>query len=192
MSRPDIFDLVEEVERQKKAPVNNNRDSDQDIDDLFSMLDEVEKGGFATIDEVRAKVNDINGNDYVNIKQEPISKSLRNKRPLLPRNYGEYDTRFECFKRLIEGVSYEGNSSEYIGGHREALEKYYQDASVNSQNLQLTMGRVNDEINNFGPRNTVYAKGYYDGLFYVLQALTKSKELLMSKITVRLNKALRN
>jgi hypothetical protein len=61
------------------------------------------------------------------------------------------------------------------------LEKYYGDAYQNSKDLYVIEARVNDEINRFNS-NGVYEKGYYDGLAYILKALKRSKELLMSRI----------
>lgn len=157
----DMFKLVEEVEKQHKL----------NIDEIFSDLDSVKT-------EETAK------------KQERVYtyKSVTDpgmvSKPLIPDEIGAYDTRFEAFRGVIEHVSYgTSNVNAYVEGHRDALEKYYKDAYNNSRDLYVIEARVNDEINRNSSHASLYEKGYYDGLVYVLKALKRSKELLMMKIS---------
>ena len=70
------------------------------------------------------------------------------------------------------------------------LEKYYKDAYNNSKDLYVIEARVSDEIQKNVSHSQLYEKGYYDGLVYTLQALNKSKELLISKINRLINSRL--
>ena len=104
-------------------------------------------------------------------------------RPRIPDNIGQYQTRFECFRGIIEHVDYQGQKiNVYVEGHKDALEKYYADAYQNSNDLYVIEARVNDELSRSVSHSGLREKGYYDGLNYVLMALKRSKELLMSRI----------
>ncbi len=160
----DMFKLVEEVEKQKKM----------DIDDIFSNLDSV-KNEEVRREEVKAKT------------YESTSDPNLVSRPRIPSDLGGYDTRFECFKCIIENVSYgTRNVNAYVEGHKDALEKYYGDAYQNRKDLYVIEARVNDEINKTVSHEQLYDKGYYDGLAYVLKALKRSKELLMQRISAEM------
>ena len=52
--------------------------------------------------------------------------------------------------------------------------------------LAIAIGLV-DEINRYSSRTHLYEKGYYDGMFYILMALKKSKELLMATLNREIN-----
>ena len=162
----DIFKLVEEVENQKKAS----------LDDIYSMLDDVKND--SSVIDVQPKV-------YSEQPQTTVSSAARPtkvQKPSLPKTV-TFDTRFECFKSLIEGVDYGvDNSPEYVEGHKKALEHVYQDAYNNPKDLYVVEARVNDEINRMVTKNTLYLKGYYDGLFYALKTLRQSKTLSMDKV----------
>ena len=162
MTRKDIdmFRLVEEVEKQKKM----------DIDDIFSSLDSV-KNEELRKEEEAPKV-------YTgNVEPQRIT------RPRIPDNIGQYQTRFECFRGIIENVDYQSQTiNVYVEGHRDALEKYYADAYQNSNDLYVIEARVSDELSRSVSHSGLREKGYYDGLNYVLMALKRSKELLMSRI----------
>ena len=177
MTNQDIFQLVEEVEKQKKAT----------LDDIYSMLDEVEKDSPSVVD-VKAKVQ---SSEPVNISATTPKTSSKVYKPSLPKTV-TFDTRFECFKALIEGVDYgENNSPQYVEGHRQALDHVYQDAFNNQKDLYVVEARVNDEINRTTSKNTLYLKGYYDGLFYALKTLRQSKSLSMDKVAKMLQSTLR-
>ena len=161
MDNYDIFKIVEEVEKQRTM----------NIDDIFSTLDSV-KDGVETAETVRPQSSKIS-----------TSTTSLIKKPSMPQEIGAFDTRFEAFKGIVEHVEYGSNSvNEYINGHKDALQKYYQDAYTNSKDLYVTEARVNDEINKYSSRSHLYEKGYYDGMFYILKALKRSKELLMERL----------
>ena len=156
----DMFKLVEQVEKQKKM----------DIDDIFSNLDSVRN------EEVRKE--ETTARVYASVNDPSMIS-----RPRVPDKIGQYNTRFEAFRGIIEHVYYgTQNVNAYVEGHRDALEKYYGDAYQNSKDLYVIEARVNDELNRFNSHSGLYEKGYYDGLAYVLKALRRSKELLMSRI----------
>ncbi len=163
----DMFKLVEEVEKQKAM----------DIDAIFSDLDSVKNEEIST---VKKKV----------YTSQTSTSAVVNK-PRIPDQIGSYQTRFEAFRGVIEHVYYGvSNANVYVEGHRDALEKYYKDAYNNSKDLYVIEARVNDEINRYGTHSQLYEKGYYDGLFYVLKALKRSKELLMTKLNSEINRNL--
>ncbi len=164
MDKYDMFKLVEEVEKQRSM----------NIDDIFQILDNV-KNEVATEEEKPHTGHTSAAN--VNII----------KKPGIPDDIGAYDTRFECFKGIVEHVSYSSGNNEYVEGHKDALQKYYKDAYTNSCDLYVTEARVNDEINRYSARTHLYEKGYYDGMFYILKALKKSKELLMATLNREIN-----
>ncbi|MBR5341413.1 MAG: hypothetical protein IK151_05755 [Erysipelotrichaceae bacterium] len=161
----DMFKLVEEVEKQKTL----------NIDDIFSDLDSV-KNEEIKKEEVKTR----------SFTSSP-DPSLISK-PIIPNSIGDWTTRFEAFRGIIEHVSYgTSNVNAYVEGHKDALEKYYRDAYNNSKDLYVIEARVNDEINRYNSHAQLYEKGYYDGLVYVLKALKRSKELLMAKINTAIN-----
>ncbi len=163
----DMFKLVEEVERQKAM----------DIDAIFSDLDSVKNEEVTT---VKKKVYASDTNTTATVSK-----------PRIPDQIGSFETRFEAFRGVIEHVYYGvSNVNVYVEGHRDALEKYYKDAYNNSKDLYVIEARVNDEINRYGTHSQLYEKGYYDGLFYVLKALKRSKELLMTKLNSEINRNL--
>ena len=163
----DMFKLVEEVEKQKAM----------DIDAIFSDLDSVKNEEVTT---VKKKVYASDTNTTATVSK-----------PRIPDQIGSFETRFEAFRGVIEHVYYGvSNVNVYVEGHRDALEKYYKDAYNNFKDLYVIEARVNDEINRYGTHSQLYEKGYYDGLFYVLKALKRSKELLMTKLNSEINRNL--
>lgn len=178
MSNQDIFKLVQEVENQKRAS----------LDDIYQMLDDTSKdNNESSVIDVKAKVNQVSDPQYaLNIKL-PTGNSSKIYLPSFPVQV-TFDTRFDCFKALIEGINYgRENAFEYVGAHRQALEDVYRDAYNNSKDLYVIEARVNDEINRTISKNTIREKGYYDGLMYALKAIRKSKTLMIDKITNILN-----
>ena len=157
----DMFKLVEEVENQKKL----------NVDDIFDVLDTVKDEDF--VDTV-----------VHTPRYEKVSEVKTITKPTIPVNFGNYDTRFEAFRGIIEHVSYGTDVvNVYVEGHRDALQKYYKEAYDNSKDLYVIEARVSDEIQKNVSHSQLYEKGYYDGLVYTLQALNKSKELLIDKIS---------
>ena len=169
MDNYDIFKIVEEVEKQRSM----------NIDDIFTILDSVKDDKDTSTVEEKPQQHEYKS-------EAPSAKLI--KKPTVPEQFGDYDTRFDAFKGIVEHVSYgDSSNSEYVDGHKVALQKYYQDAYNNSKDLYVTEARVNDEINKYGSRTLLYEKGYYDGMFYILKAIKKSKELLMSKLNKEIN-----
>ncbi|MCR4856122.1 MAG: hypothetical protein K5908_08115 [Erysipelotrichaceae bacterium] len=160
----DMFKLVEQVEKQKKM----------DIDDIFSTLDSVK--------DEEDRREEVKVHTYTSTSDPSLVS-----RPRIPDKLGAFDTRFECFRCIIENVSYgTKNVNAYVEGHKDALEKYYGDAYQNSKDLYVIEARVNDELNKYNSHSALYDKGYYDGLAYVLKALKRSKELLMQRISAEM------
>lgn len=178
----DIFKLVQEVEKQKRAS----------LDDIYKMLDDAQTSSSneESVVDVKAKVNQSASSlSTLNIKSD-IIPSNRIQMPTFPSQV-TFDTRFDCFKALIEGVNYGyENSPEYVGAHIRALEDVYQDAFNNAKDLYVTEARVNDEINRTISKTTIREKGYYDGLMYALKAIRKSKSLMIDKVVNILNNSL--
>ena len=173
----DIYKLVEEVERQKRAS----------LEDIYAMLDEE---GNDDVAEVKAKVNSSAAVSLssLNINTKNVSTSRRSKASF-PDSV-TFDTRFDCFKALIEGVQYEGDNYEYINAHKKALEDVYQEAFNNTKDLYVVESSVNNQINRITSKVSVAQKGYYDGLTYALKAIRKSKNYSMKKIAEMLDKSL--
>ena len=93
------------------------------------------------------------------LRREEILEDYIQK-PVIPDQIGNYTTRFEAFKGIIEHVSYGTNNSiTYVEGHKDALEKYFKDAYNNSKDLYVIEARVNDEINRYNTHNQVYEIG---------------------------------
>ena len=182
MSNQDIFKIVQEVEKQKRAS----------LDELYEMLDDAQNvNSDKSVVDVKAKVNQaIEPANLLNIRSNVIP-STRISLPSFPPQV-TFDTRLDCFRALIEGVNYgKENSLEYVNAHRQALEDVYRDASNNAKDLYVIEARVNDEINRTISKTTIAEKGYYDGLMYALKAIRKSKTMMMDKIVNILNNSLK-
>ena len=166
----DMFKLVQELEKQAES--NDNSSS---VDAIFNTLDSIKNGEVSYVKQEVPRFTN-------------TSEVRRVSKPSLPDNIGAYDTRFEAFKGIIEHVSYDTiDVNAYVEGHKTALEKYYKEAYENSKDLYVVEARVNDEITKYTSRTHLYEKGYYDGMFYVYNALKKSKELLMGKVNKEIN-----
>ena len=164
----DMFKLVQEVKKQKSM----------NIDDIFSNLDSI-------------KNEEVKTNEDRYAKSAATSSVNLIRKPTIPDEIGAYHTRFEAFKGIIEHVDYgSSNATDYVQGHSDALEYYFKDAYTNAKDLYVVEARVNDEINKFSSRAQLYQKGYYDGLFYVLKALKRSKELIMTILNREINSKL--
>lgn len=159
----DMFKLAEEVEKQKKEAAAS-------LDDIFSDLDNVTK------------------NQPYTIKEEVAPKVIK---PSIPGNISDYTTRYEAFKAIIEAVSYgTNNAEEYVKGHSDALEQYSVDVFKHRANLTDYEILLNRQIAEYPSRYKLYEKGYYDGMFYVLKAIKRSKELAMDNLVKELRKEL--
>lgn len=165
--------------------------------DMFKLIAELEKQNQKTnVDDIFNDLDSVKNEDYVyTAVQAPRYAHTQDiktiRKPSLPLTVENYDTRFEAFKSIIEHVHYGTDEvNGYVEGHRDALEKYYKDAYNNSKDLYVIEARVSDEIQKNVSHSQLYEKGYYDGLVYTLQALNKSKELLISKINRLINSRL--
>lgn len=154
------------------------------IDQIYGMLDEIKEDGDASsLDNIRQTVSSsYNRTDSgLNFSSREVNtgKSYVVKKPVVPADIGDYDSRYDYFIAYLSAVDYGNNNSpDYMSGHMAALEKYYNDAQANKKDLTLVEARLNDEVNEASsvPRTTIYEKGYYDGLYYVIRSLKKSKE----------------
>lgn len=177
MAQTDIYKLVEELNRNKI----NKQDK---IEDIFSLLDEMKD------DDIKINLSFEyelpRGNEQVTLaKLKDNIGSTVHKKPTFPTRIADYNTRLECFINILAAVNYgTNNNKEYVDAHKKVLEKYYTIASNNAKDLYIVEGQVKDEINEYKDANKkeMYMLGHYDGLYYVLKALNRSKELLTERI----------
>ncbi len=159
----DMFKLAEEVEKQKKQ-------AEMSLDDIFSDLDNVTK------DQVYTP------------KPENTQRVIK---PSIPNRIGDYTTRYEAFKGIIENVSYgTNNAEEYVRGHRDAVEQCSTEAYKHRKNISVYEDMLNRQLAEYPSRYKLYEKGFYDGMFYVLKAIKRSKELAMDNLVKELRKEL--
>lgn len=187
-NQTNIFDLVEEVNRNKGR---TSISKDKEMNDIFSMLDEVKKDNNISIDRVRSAVN-----SYSSSKQEDNSDSIRNnsnlvRKPVVPSNVTNWDKYSECIVAYLNSVDYgPDNSYEYVKGHNKALSKYKEELLNNHKDIYVVEGHVNDELNSSLSKASIEDKGYYDGLFYVLKSIKKAKEDTNNKVVNKLKEKL--
>lgn len=185
----NIFDLVEEVNKEKKK---SSIQREKEMNDIYSMLDDIKKDNNVSIDDVREKINNYTSektNTAINDKLENYSNTV--KKPEVPSSIDNYDKYSECVLAFITAVDYgTNNSRQYVEGHKEALEKYYSEIKNNHKDIYVVEGRINEEINSYSSKSSLRDKGYYDGLFYVHKSLKKAKELLTGKVNNLLVKKL--
>lgn len=155
MSNKNIFDIVDQMEKNKKE--SNN------IDDIFSMLDDV------------TKENDV-------IDNKPSNNGTV-KKPEIPNKIMNYKKFSECFRNILNACDYgENNAADYVKGHKEAINKYKQSIDLYALDLNVLIDKLNNEIGQYESSGNLYSKGYYDGLFYCLKAYQKAKDLISDKI----------
>ncbi|MBQ6367239.1 MAG: hypothetical protein IJJ30_01660 [Erysipelotrichaceae bacterium] len=162
------------------------------LDEVFSELDKNLTSNESQ-EELLKRVLSYNSGNSINYRTNYNSRVV--KRPSLPtvNQIGEFSGRYDCFQKLLMNVDYgPNNSSEYVEGHAEALNKYMAQAQAASKDLSVVEARVNEEITKYNHinRERIFVKGYYDGLIYVYRALKKSKELIVTKIQNELRKGL--
>lgn len=182
-NKTNIFDLVEEVNKEKKK---SSMAVEKEINDIYSMLDDIKNDNDISVDDVREKVNSYSSSKAtINDKLENYSTVVT--KPEVPNSVGDYDLYSDCLLAFITSVNYgDNNSKEYVAGHKSALEKYYSLIKNNKKDIYIIEANVNEDINNFSSKSSLRDKGYYDGLFYVLKSLRKSKELMTDKINNKL------
>ena len=179
----NIFDLVEELNKSKNK---TSMEKEKEINDIYSMLDDIKNDNNISIDEVRDRVN--NASFFSNTFNDSLDNySTVVNVPTLPSSVTNYDTYSECIIAFFKAVNYgTSNSKQYVEGHRKALEKYYNEIVNNHRDIYVVEARLNDEINSFSSKDDIYSKGYYDGMFYALRSIKKAKALLESKINIKL------
>lgn len=161
---------------------------DKELNDIFSSLDEIKNNNDISIEKIREQVNNTKS-AKIGDKLENYSKTV--KVPTLPLSVVDYDSYSDCLFSFIKGVDYgSDNSREYVEGHKNALERYYKEISNNHKDLYLVEARINEEINAIESKDSLYDKGYYDGLFYVLRSIKKAKEMLTNKVSKKLKEKL--
>lgn len=168
----------------------NNLDKLNEIDKLFETLNMDEE----TVESLRHKLS--NTPDLMQAKElEGTRIATTVKRPTIPDVItAEFNTRYDYFMYIIRSVNYgEDNATEYVKGHIDALNKATVQAQMDPQNLYLVEASISDELNQYAnvSKNTLKAKGYYDGLTYVSKALKKSKEIMANKINTILKEELK-
>lgn len=194
LKNTNIYDLVDKL--------NENKVSDNTkLDEIYNMLDSINSDGSQkkTSDIKLTLNNDTPSSTYSTTKIDSSTNASTRKKatslsdfkdkvkpikkPSFPSEIRAYDTRSECFFNILQEVNYgSDNNTDYVEGHKAALNKYYTVAKNNTKNLYVVEGQVNDELNVTKSDTDNFAKGYYDGLGFVYTALNKSKDLLSRKI----------
>lgn len=181
-NKTNIFDLVEEVNKEKKK---SSMAVEKEINDIYSMLDDIKKDNDISVEDVRDKVNAYSTGTKKKVSSEEKLSSFSSnlvKKPVVPESVNA-DIYSDNVLAYISSVDYgQDNSKEYVKGHKEALEKYYLDIKSNKKDLYVVEARLNDEINSNSSKSSLKDKGYYDGLLYVLKSFKKSKETVTDKI----------
>ena len=186
MSNQDIYKLVEEMNKNKTVEHTGLNSNKKEVEDIFSMLNEVQEKNNISVEEVRRSVN---RSSEINLNTNYGKRAKVIKKPTLPSNV-EYDLLSDGIIAYISNVEYGDNDSDYVLAHRSALEKYYKEIVSNRKDISVVEGHVNDEISALDSRNTLSEKGYYDGLYYVLRAIKKAKSEVSFKINEKLKEKL--
>ena len=181
MAEQDIYKLVEQL--------NKNKISDNTkIEEIYNLLDSIKDDN-----------ENITNNSFVSSKKKTASLSdFKDKikpirRPVFPSEIRSFENQSDCFINILQEVDYGSeNNEDYVNGHKAALEKYFSISKNNPKNFYVVEGQVNNELSGYKKTNNVgaYARGYYDGLNFVLNALNKSKNLITDKIYQKLLKEL--
>lgn len=179
MAEQDIYKLVEQL--------NKNKISDNSkIEEIYNLLDSIK------VDNNKSK------SDVSSSKKTPSLSDLKSKikpirRPVFPSEIMVFENRSDCFVHILQEVDYgSDNNEDYVSGHKAALEKYFMIAKNNSKNFYVVEGQVKDELAACKRANntSAYARGYYDGLNFILAALNKSRDLMSEKVYRELLKEL--
>ncbi len=150
------------------------------LDDIYSLLDEVT----SEKEEETATTRKSNPHPDLASIGRTINEGRTVRKPALPK-IDEFTNRLDCFEKMLNGVDFgTRNSTTYVEGYREALDKYLNEAQDNPKNLFIVEGKVSAEITDYSRVNksSLYSKGYYDGLTYVYKALKSSKVQTAAKI----------
>ncbi|MDY6063168.1 MAG: hypothetical protein SPI53_05225 [Erysipelotrichaceae bacterium] len=113
-----------------------------------------------------------------------------NRPRLRNANFNECHTRYEVFVSYIKAVDYGfENVRDYVEGHLSALNKYLAQAELYDKNIVLLEKELRKEPDYYQSHD-LFTKGYRDGLKYVMQAVVKSKEVMINYLNDELMKVL--
>lgn len=181
----------------------SNKDKDV-FDELFDSLINDSSSNYNPQDfskivqsKINAKANNRGFESLSDLIDNEVrsSSSRISRKPQVSEEYKnrEFDNRFDYFMNDLQGIDYNRKQGYYLSGHKDALEKYFNQANLNKSNLCSLENIVNEEMAKYMRSNPQgeYAKGYYDGLVYVKSALDKSKSKMLSKIANKLSKQLK-
>ena len=183
--KTNIYDLVNEVNKNK---AKTSMEKEKDMNDIFSMLDDIKADNNVSVDEVREAVNNYS---FENINKTVENNTAQVRKVSVPNSVENWNSYSDCVLAYFRAVDYgTDNSKEYVEGHKKALEKYYKEIQNNSKDIYVVEGHVNDEISAFDSKSNLKDKGYYDGLFYVLKSLKKAKAQVESSLSAVLRKKL--
>lgn len=114
-----------------------------------------------------------------NVKDKP-------KKPTLDyADASECNSRYDYFMQALRIVEYDSRyRGHYKDGHTEALEKYINRVELNRNNLDIVDKTIRQELSVLrqNKNQSLYVKGYMDGLKMVDKALRKSKSEMMKKV----------
>ena len=148
---------------------------------VINLLDDFSTRGKACL---KANINsfDISFNKNKKEYKEEYTNAGTVNKPELANVSGNYDYLFDEFKALIENVSYGSeNASDYVKGHKEALDHCFSIVCENTSNFNEVEKNISEELEKY-ESSSIYEKGYYDGLFYCLKAIKKSRQDILTKI----------
>lgn len=184
-NKTNIYDLVDQVNKTKRKSAMA---AEKEINDIYSMLDDIKNDNKISIEEVRSRVNSYSNNtSSAKINDNLSSYSTLVKKPDVPSAIGDYDTYEECVLAFIQAVDYgTNNSKEYVEGHKTALEKYFMEIQNNHKDIYVVESHINESVNRISSKASLMDKGYYDGLIYLLKSIRKAKELMANKINAKL------
>lgn len=168
------------------------------FDEIDAMFENLQNANDETVESFKERLSGVVDDtpDLVNLKKEnDLKKSAVIRRPTIPDNITvEFKTRLDYFLYFIRNVNYGStNNIQYVNGHVKALNQYLELAKINKNNLIALESSISSEINRYSnvSKNSLNAKGYYDGLNYTYKALKKSKDIMASKINEILKKELK-
>lgn len=164
--------------------------------DIETILADLERqiGDTKSIDQIKDSITQ-SSDDLISINRRYRGEHRGVfKIPVVNETYkhNTYYTRHEYFVNYIASVNYENTDNvEYVQAHLQALNKYLKQNEVNNRNLVVIESILKQEIvENEHNKTTVAAKGYYDGLRYVLSAINYSRDKMMDSIDLRIKSEL--
>lgn len=180
----NIFDLVDQVNKNKQK---SSMQTEKEMDDIFSMLDDIKTDNNISVDDVRNAVNSYSSSKVIDNSIERNTAQVR--KVTVPNSVDGWELYSECVLAYFKAVDYgTDNSKDYVEGHKAAIEKYYKEILNNRKDIYVVEGHVNDEISAFTSKSSIKDKGYYDGLFYVLKSIRKAKSQVGSSLAAILRK----